>query len=87
MYDTRVYDHFRAHGGAAPDIREAIAQRLHDAGIDNALGKALADWVEVHGAAGRGRDHGRARRAAGLRRRTGWPRPWPGAWPAPAVWS
>jgi len=52
MYDTTVYDHFRAHGGATPDIREAIAQRLHDAGIDNALGKALAAWVEVHGARG-----------------------------------
>ncbi len=52
MYDTRVYEHFRAHGGAAPDIREAIAQRLHDAGVDNALGKALAAWVEVHGTEG-----------------------------------
>ena len=52
MYDTLVYDHFRAHGGAAPDIREAIAQRLHDAGIDNALGKALAAWVDVHGTHG-----------------------------------
>ena len=52
MYDTRVYEHFRAHGGAGPDIREAIAQRLHDAGIDNALGKALAAWVGVHGTEG-----------------------------------
>ncbi|MGK5680031.1 LOG family protein [Actinoplanes sp. URMC 104] len=52
MYDTRVYDHFVAHGGASPDIREAIAQRLHDAGIDNALLKALAAWVEAHGRAG-----------------------------------
>ena len=52
MYDTQVYDHFVAHGGAAPDIREAIAQRLHDAGIDNALGKALAAWVGAHGVAG-----------------------------------
>jgi predicted Rossmann-fold nucleotide-binding protein len=52
MYDTQVYEHFRAHGGAAPDIREAIAQRLHDAGIDNALGKALAAWVKVHGTRG-----------------------------------
>ena len=52
MYDTQVYDHFVAHGGAAPDIREAIAQRLHDAGIDNALGKALAAWVAAHGVAG-----------------------------------
>ena len=52
MYDTTVYQHFVAHGGAAPDIREAIAQRLHDAGIDNALGKALAAWVHAHGADG-----------------------------------
>jgi predicted Rossmann-fold nucleotide-binding protein len=52
MYDTRVYEHFLAHGGATPDIREAIAQRLHDAGIDNALGKALASWVAVHGPGG-----------------------------------
>ncbi|MFC7528880.1 LOG family protein [Actinoplanes sp. GCM10030250] len=49
MYDTVVYDHFVAHGGAVPDIREALAQRLHDAGIDNALGKALAAWAAVHG--------------------------------------
>ncbi|MBM2616752.1 hypothetical protein JIG36_14410 [Actinoplanes sp. LDG1-06] len=52
MFDTTVYDHFVAHGGATPDIREAIAQRLHDAGIDNALGKALAAWVEARGRAG-----------------------------------
>jgi predicted Rossmann-fold nucleotide-binding protein len=52
MFDTRVYEHFRSHGGAAPDIREAIAQRLHDAGIDNALGKALASWVKAHGTRG-----------------------------------
>ncbi|WP_250000681.1 LOG family protein [Actinoplanes sp. M2I2] len=52
MYDTQVYDHFVAHGGAAPDIREAIAQRLHDAGIDNALGKALAAWVQARGREG-----------------------------------
>jgi len=52
MYDTLVYDHFVAHGGASPDIREAIAQRLHDAGIDNALGKALAAWVHARGRAG-----------------------------------
>ena len=48
MYDTLVWDHFKAHGGASPDIREALAQRLHDAGIDNALGKALAAWAAVH---------------------------------------
>jgi predicted Rossmann-fold nucleotide-binding protein len=50
MYDTQVYQHFLAHGGAAPDIREALAQRLHDAGIDNALGKAVDAWVSTHGA-------------------------------------
>jgi predicted Rossmann-fold nucleotide-binding protein len=52
MYDTSVFNHFVGHGGAAPDIREALAQRLHDAAIDNALGKALAAWVEVHGTTG-----------------------------------
>jgi predicted Rossmann-fold nucleotide-binding protein len=52
MYDTRVWAHFRAHGGATPDIREAISQRLHDAGIDNALGKALAAWVAARGPGG-----------------------------------
>ncbi|GAA2652399.1 LOG family protein [Paractinoplanes durhamensis] len=48
MYDSIVYQHFIEHGGSAPDIREAISQRLHDAGIDNALGKALAAWVANH---------------------------------------
>ena len=52
MYDTRVYQHVLAHGGATPDIREAVAQRLHDAGIDNALGKAMTAWVAAHGARG-----------------------------------
>lgn len=52
MYDTRVYQHFLEHGGAAPDLREAIAQRLHDAGVDNALGKALAAWIDARGARG-----------------------------------
>jgi predicted Rossmann-fold nucleotide-binding protein len=52
MYDTQVYDHFVEHGGATPDIREALAQRMHDAGIDNALGKALAAWVGAHGTVG-----------------------------------
>jgi predicted Rossmann-fold nucleotide-binding protein len=50
MYDTQVYQHFLEHGGATPDIREALAQRLHDAGIDNALGKAVNTWVSTHGA-------------------------------------
>ncbi|MEV6305818.1 hypothetical protein AB0M02_40830 [Actinoplanes sp. NPDC051861] len=49
MYDTVVFDHFVAHGGAVPHLREALAQRLHDAGIDNALGKALSAWAATHG--------------------------------------
>jgi len=48
MYDTVVHDHFKAHGGAMPDIREALAQRLHDSGIDNALVEATADWIRRH---------------------------------------
>ncbi|GAA0536367.1 LOG family protein [Paractinoplanes ferrugineus] len=50
MYDTTVYQHFVDHGGASPDLREALSQRLHDAGIDNALGKALSAWVANHNA-------------------------------------
>jgi predicted Rossmann-fold nucleotide-binding protein len=49
MYDTVVYEHFLAHGGALPDIREALAQRLHDSGIDNALVDATAAWIRQHG--------------------------------------
>lgn len=45
MYDTRVYEHFVAHGGPLPPIREALSQRLHDHGIDNALGDVLASWT------------------------------------------
>ena len=52
MFDTVVYDHFVAHGGAVPDIREALSQRLHDAGIDNALGKALNEWARAYGPGG-----------------------------------
>ncbi|GAA0239412.1 LOG family protein [Cryptosporangium japonicum] len=46
MYDTVVYEHFVAHGGPLPPIREALSQRLHDHGIDNALGDALASWAD-----------------------------------------
>ncbi|UQU64845.1 hypothetical protein COUCH_00280 [Couchioplanes caeruleus] len=52
MFDTRIYQHFLDHGGATPDLREAIAQRLHDAGIDNALGKALTAWLAANGSHG-----------------------------------
>ncbi|MEU0546993.1 hypothetical protein [Micromonospora sp. NPDC005979] len=50
MYDTRVYEHYRAHGGALPDVKEALGQRLHDHGVDNALGDATRAWLTAHGA-------------------------------------
>jgi predicted Rossmann-fold nucleotide-binding protein len=49
MYDTVVYDHFRAHGGAVPEVREGLAQRMHDHGIDNALGDLTRGWQVRHG--------------------------------------
>ncbi|MFJ6196774.1 LOG family protein [Micromonospora sp. NPDC092111] len=49
MYDTRVYEHFRAHGGALPDVKEALGQRLHDHGVDNALADATRTWLAAHG--------------------------------------
>ncbi|QDY11374.1 hypothetical protein FJK98_00835 [Micromonospora sp. HM134] len=49
MYDTRVYEHFRAHGGALPDVKEALGQRLHDHGVDNALADATRTWLSTHG--------------------------------------
>ncbi len=51
MYDTAIYEHYVAHGGALPDVREALAQRLHDAGIDDALMDLTTDWLDVHGPA------------------------------------
>lgn len=49
MYDTVVYQHFLDHGGAAPDLREALAQRVHDHGIDNALAHVTDEWIEAQG--------------------------------------
>lgn len=49
MYDTLVYQHFQAHGGALPTVREALAQRMHDHGIDNALADATRNWLAAHG--------------------------------------
>lgn len=49
MYDATVYQHFLAHGGALADIREALAQRLHDHGIDNGLDNSVTEWVSVAG--------------------------------------
>ncbi|MGH3715279.1 MAG: LOG family protein [Micromonosporaceae bacterium] len=49
MYDTRVHRHFLAHGGAMPDIREALAQRMHDHGIDDALTDTIDAWTAAAG--------------------------------------
>jgi predicted Rossmann-fold nucleotide-binding protein len=49
MYDTTVYRHYVGHGGATPDLREALAQRVHDHGIDNALAHVSGAWVQEHG--------------------------------------
>ncbi|MBT8224206.1 MAG: hypothetical protein KJO75_01710 [Dactylosporangium sp.] len=48
-YDTQVYQHFVAHGRALPPIREALAQRLHDHGIDNALSDTVNTWTAAGG--------------------------------------
>ncbi len=45
MYDTIVYRHFLNHGGPLADVREALAQRIHDSSMDNALVDAVATWV------------------------------------------
>jgi predicted Rossmann-fold nucleotide-binding protein len=49
MYDTVVYEQFLASGGALPTVREALAQRLHDHGIDNALADVTLTWLASHG--------------------------------------
>jgi len=49
MYDTRVHRHFVTHGGAMPGLREALAQRMHDHGIDDALGDTIDAWTAAAG--------------------------------------
>jgi predicted Rossmann-fold nucleotide-binding protein len=50
MYDTIVYRHVVRNGGPLPPVREALAQRIHDAGIDNALADATTAWIGERGA-------------------------------------
>jgi predicted Rossmann-fold nucleotide-binding protein len=50
MFDTIVYQHFLSRGGVLPDVREALAQRIHDAGIDDALMDTMREWTDRHGA-------------------------------------
>jgi hypothetical protein len=71
MYDTVVFRHFTVHGGPLPDVREALAQRLHDAGIDGALGAVLTGGRPAHGARGRHRRDWVDTRYGGASRRTG----------------
>ncbi|WP_117215327.1 LOG family protein [Allorhizocola rhizosphaerae] len=49
MYDTVVYKHFLDRGGANPDLREALAQCVHDHGIGNALAQDTREWIREHG--------------------------------------
>jgi predicted Rossmann-fold nucleotide-binding protein len=49
MYDTVVYRHFLDHGGALPSVREALAQRMHDHGIDDALADTIDEWTATDG--------------------------------------
>lgn len=35
--DLKIYEHFEANGRHSPNIQEALAQRLHDLSIDDAL--------------------------------------------------
>jgi len=51
MYDTVVYAHYRAAGGAQPAAREALIQRLHDDAIDNALADTMGEWIRSNGPA------------------------------------
>ena len=78
MYDTVVYEHFLAHGGALPEVREALAP------ADARPRRSTTRWPTppaagsaAHGPAVGGRRHGRARRAARVAplpdgRRAGW---------------
>ncbi len=47
--DKRIYDHFVAKGRAHPGVLEALAQRLHDHAIDDALHDLLEGRVERDG--------------------------------------
>jgi len=49
MYDSVVYRHYVKCGGALPHLREALAQRIHDHGIDNALTEVVREWTDRSG--------------------------------------
>lgn len=47
--DKQIYDHFVKHGRKDPDVVEALAERLHDHAIDDALSDLLEGRVEGDG--------------------------------------
>ncbi|MDA7506177.1 hypothetical protein N9124_00065 [bacterium] len=47
--DKRIYDHFVKHGKSSPDIVEALAERLHDHAVDDAMTDLLEGRVEGDG--------------------------------------
>ncbi|MGJ8695934.1 MAG: LOG family protein [Verrucomicrobiaceae bacterium] len=47
--DRQIYDHFVAHGKKSPDIVEALAERLHDHAVDDAMTDLLEGRVEGDG--------------------------------------
>jgi len=71
--DRRIYDNFRARGRPNSDLREALAERLHDYSIDDALrdllqpdetGMTRVKAVGMMGGHGVRRDHAHFRQAA-----------------------
>jgi len=47
--DKRIYDHFVKKGKSDPDVMEALAQRLHDHAVDDALRDLLEGRIEGDG--------------------------------------
>ncbi len=69
--DLRIYQHFLAHGSHKPDVAEALAQRLHDHAIEEAVREFLAAgprMVGIMGGHSVPRDHPDYARTAELAR-------------------
>jgi hypothetical protein len=43
--DAKIAEHYIAHGKASPDVHEALAKRIHDHAIDDAL-QRFAPWKD-----------------------------------------
>ncbi len=82
--DLRIYTHFKEMGRSNPDVCEALAQRIHDHAIDNALRellqfddsgmteKKLVGIMGGHGAMRGGKDYVQVARTAQLLAREGY---------------